>query len=224
MGQKCHFAACVLPFSSQTASGFEGLLEIEARLFFVSTIANRIRLAVPAGGDTGDSSAGSQAGPCTDPRRDSFVLQLLQLLPQLAFPASPRDSTAPSVDITEAEALTLFLLAAIARAISWLSNRIVPQHPEMFSPLFSLLFSQGLQFVASLPVSILVYLSHVICIPSCRLVYVHIVHMKRSCLSAHAHLYFISFYFLSVNFHVSSAYLCCRASLFLRNVKSLSLP
>ncbi|CDJ65113.1 hypothetical protein, conserved [Eimeria necatrix] len=134
-----------------TASGFEGLLEIEARLFFVSTIANRIRLAVPAGGDTGDSSAGSQAGPCTDPRRDSFVLQLLQLLPQLAFPASPRDSAAPSVDITEAEALTLFLLAAIARAISWLSNRIVPQHPEMFSPLFSLLFSQGLQFVASLP-------------------------------------------------------------------------
>ncbi|CDJ47586.1 hypothetical protein, conserved [Eimeria brunetti] len=129
------------------------LLDVEARLYFVSAIANRIRLNVPQGGTQGDSNGSSinPAAPSTDPRNDDFLLQLLPLLPQVALLTLPNDSSAPPEKITEREALALFLHAAAARAVSWLAGRVLPQHQELFAPLFSLLVTRALQFVASLP-------------------------------------------------------------------------
>lgn len=149
----------VLGVSSQTAARPDALLEVEARLYFVSAIANRIRMNVPPGGTEGDDSnisisnnSANAASPSTDPRNDNFLLQLLPLLPQMALLASQDGPSGPPVEITEREALTLFLHAAAARAISWLSGRVLPQHQELFAPLFSLLVTRALQFVASLPV------------------------------------------------------------------------
>ncbi|CDJ36709.1 uncharacterized protein EMH_0094170 [Eimeria mitis] len=142
----------------ETAARPEALLEVEARLYFVSAIANRIQLNVPPGGTQGDSNSSNNssssvntAAPSTDPRSDNFLLQLLPLLPQLAFSAPPAASSGSPVEITEQGALQLFLHAAAARAISWLAGRVLPQHQELFAPLFSLLVTRALQFVASLP-------------------------------------------------------------------------
>lgn len=135
----------------------EALLEVEARLYFISAIANRIRLNVPFGGTEGESSSNSanSASSSAESRNDDFLLHLLQLLPQLAGLAPSSAASVPVVGITEREALTLFLLAGAARATSWLAGRVLPQHQELFAPLFSLLLTRALQFVASLPVRLI---------------------------------------------------------------------
>ncbi|OEH76191.1 hypothetical protein cyc_06986 [Cyclospora cayetanensis] len=126
-------------------------LEIEARLFFVTTIANRIHLSITDSTERDSKGVFETGTAYTDPERNSFVLQLFQGLPQLRFPAEPRQSSAVYTQATDNEVASLFLHAAVARATAWLAASVVPQHQEMFAPLFSLLVSRSLQFVASLP-------------------------------------------------------------------------
>lgn len=133
-------------------------LEVEARLYFVSMVANRIRLVVSpphrGGASEGGTNIGAAGGVAsTSPGQDDYVFLLLQILPSLPFPAPPRQAaTNGSPDATEQEVVSLFLHAAAARTIAWLCPRVVPQHQGLFAPLFFLLATQSLQFVASLPV------------------------------------------------------------------------
>ncbi|KAL8432054.1 hypothetical protein Efla_003495 [Eimeria flavescens] len=146
---------------------------VEALLFFVSTVGNRVRLSLDPRDDpsriaaadpaAATAAAAAAAGYGSDfqqqqheDEEDACVLQLLQLLPRLPFPARPRQQEGLSSGVSEetlqeTEIVSLFLHAAAARAIAWLSPRVVSAHQEAFAPLFSLLVSDSLPFVASLP-------------------------------------------------------------------------
>lgn len=147
--------SCLL-CASQNAFFLDLWAEVEARLFFVSTIANRTRITVfPLPTNAGGVEGSGAATADSLGESDTFLQQVLQLVAQLPLASQSQqaaEGSTASAALLEKDVVSLFLHAAAARTIGWLSPRVVPERQDLFAPLFALLASRSLQFIASLPV------------------------------------------------------------------------